>query len=212
MKKFVLGIGGYIGSGKTTAGRIFEKFGVRFIDADAVVDDLYRKGEDGYRKIMSFFGEEYLKRDGELNRKKLAQTVFADPKKLRILQDLIHPLVTNRIRKMIDREVGMCETSEKECGAIRVFVIEATYFQRKHLLALVDAILWIECKKEILFERLRNERGMEHDFFEKIFRVQVPPPRKDFVVENNGSMKNFDLALGKVWKKIQKEVKNMCKI
>src|SRR5579883_2532813 len=101
MKRFVLGIAGYIGSGKTTVGRIFEELGAEFIDADKVVDELYQKGEDGYRKILSFFGEEYFKKNGELNRKKLAQAVFGDPKKLRILHDLIHPLVTNLIQKKI---------------------------------------------------------------------------------------------------------------
>lgn len=207
MKKFVLGIGGYIGSGKTTAGKFFEKFGARFIDADAVVDELYQRGEDGYRKILSFFGEEYFKKNGELNRKKLAQTVFADPKKLRILQDLIHPLVTSRIQKMIDREVFVNSGDD-----IRIFVVEATYFQKKHLLALVNAILWIDCKKEILFKRLQKERGMERPLFEKVFRVQIPPPRKDFLVENNGSKKDFDAELEKVWGKIRKYEQKVSKI
>lgn len=207
MKKFVLGIGGYIGSGKTTTGKYFEKFGARFIDADAVVDELYQRGEDGYRKILSFFGEEYFKKNGELNRKKLAQTVFGDPKKLRILQDLIHPLVTSRIQKMIDREVFVNGADD-----VRIFVVEATYFQKKHLLALVDAILWIDCKKEILFKRLHKERGMERGLFEKIFRVQAEPPKKDFVVENSGLKKDFDAELEKVWKKIKKYAQKEYKI
>lgn len=192
MKKFVLGIAGYIGSGKTTAGRYFAELGARFIDADEVVDELYVKGADGYRKILSFFGEEYLKKNAELNRRKLAQTVFGDPKKLRILQDLIHPLVTSRIQQLIDRE------------GRQFYVLEATYFEKKHLKALIDALLWIECPKDELFRRLQGERGMEKPLFEKIFRIQVQPPNPDFVVVNNGSLEEFSLQLKKVMESLMK--------
>ena len=177
-KKYVLGIAGYIGSGKTVAGMFFQKLGARFIDADEVVDSLYRKGEDGYRKILSFFGEEYFK-NGELNRKKLAKAVFGDPKKLRILHDLIHPLVTNSIRTMIDK------------SGPGVFVVEATYFEKKYLQALIDGLLWIECPKEVLFARLSKKRGLPRPLFEKILRFQFRPAHPDFVVDNSGSLTRF---------------------
>ncbi len=191
-KKYVLGIGGYIGSGKSTAGKFFQKLGARFIDADEVVDELYGEGEDGYRKILSFFGEEYFLKDGRLNRKKLAKTVFNDPKKLRILHDLIHPLVTNRIQQMVDREDA------------RVFVLEATYFEKKHLKALIDGLLWIDCPKNVAFERLRKIRPIERSLFEKILRIQVQPLKKDFVVDNSGSRQKFEDSLLKVWKRIDR--------
>lgn len=191
-RKFVLGIAGYIGSGKTTAGKFFEKHGARFIDADEVVDELYRKGGDGYRKILSFFGEEYFGKTGELNRKKLARTVFGDPKKLRILHDLIHPLVTNAVRKIIDKD-------DKE-----FYVIEATYFEKKHLKALVDAVLWIECPKEIIFPRMHASRKMEKPLFERIFRIQVKPAGVDFTVRNDGTKKDFGIELKKILKRLRK--------
>lgn len=190
MKKFVFGIGGYVGSGKTTAGKVFEKLGARFIDADEVVDELYQKGEDGFRKVVSFFGDDYLTAAGELNRKKLAKVVFSDPKKLRILHDLIHPLVTNRIQKMVDQ------------GGDPVVAIEATYFDKKYLQSLVDAVVWIECPKAVLFERISKNRKMERALFERILRIQFKSPRIDFIVENSGSKKEFEDALGEIWKSI----------
>ena len=179
-----------MGSGKSTAGKFLEKQGARFIDADKIVDELYQKGEDGYRKIMSFFGEEYFK-NGELNRKKFAKVVFGDPKKLRILHDLIHPLVTNRIRKIVD------QSNDK------IFAIEATYFDKKHLKALITQLLWIDCPKDILFERVSTERKMERGLFEKILRLQSQPESIDFKVTNTGSKKDFEDELLKVWDKIK---------
>lgn len=189
--KYVLGVAGYIGSGKTTAGMFFQKLGARFIDADEVVDSLYQQGEDGYRKIKSFFGEEYFK-NGELNRKKLAKAVFGDPKKLRILHDLIHPLVTNRIRTMIDK------------SGPGIFIVEATYFEKKHLQALIDGLLWIECPREILFQRLNVKRGLTKPLFEKILRFQVKPLHPDFIVENSGSPGRFQKLLLSVWEQIRR--------
>jgi dephospho-CoA kinase len=191
-RKFVLGVAGYIGSGKTTAGKFFARHGARFIDADEVVDELYLKGGDGYRKILSFFGEEYFDGNGELNRKKLARAVFGDPKKLRILHDLVHPLVTNSVRKIIDRE----DTD--------FFVIEATYFEKKHLKALVNAILWIECPKEVLYRRMSSSRKMERALFEKIFRIQVKPSAVDFTVRNDGTKKDFGIELKKILERLRK--------
>ncbi len=192
IKKYILGIGGHIGSGKTTAGNFFEKLGAYFIDADDVVEGLYQKGEDGYRKILSFFGEEYLTSSGELNRKKLAKAVFGDPKKLRILHDLVHPLVTSKIQRMVDK------SNEQ------YIVVEATYFEKKHLQSLVDAILWIDCPKNVLFERLHKDRKLERALFEKILRIQIKPSVIDFAVDNSGSKKDFEQSLRLVWDKIRK--------
>ena len=53
---------------------------------------------------------------------------------------------------------------------------------------------------------------MERGLFEKIFRVQAEPPKKDFVVENSGLKKDFDAELEKVWKKIKKYAQKEYKI
>lgn len=192
MNKYVLGISGFMGSGKTAAGEFFQKLGAHFIDADQVVDGLYQKGEDGYRKILSFFGEEYFKKNGELNRKKLAKDVFGDPKKLRILHDLIHPLVTTRVQKMIDQ------------GGPGIFVVEATYFDKKHLRALIDGLLWLDCPRDVLLNRIRKSRPMDPALFAKILRVQVKPSAVDFEVNSNCSRKDFEDGLMKVWESVRK--------
>ena len=75
--KFILGIAGYMCSGKSTVGKYFQDKGFFFIDADKVVNDLYEPGKDGYLKIANFFGEKYLKKNGQIDRKKLAKFVFS---------------------------------------------------------------------------------------------------------------------------------------
>lgn len=190
MKKFVLGIAGHIGSGKSLAGRYFEERGAKFIDADEVVNDLYEPGREGYLKIVNYFGKEFVTRKGILNRKKLAKFVFGDPNKLKILNFLIHPLVTSEIQKLIDQASEI------------IVAVEATYFEKKHLGSLVDAILWIECDRKTLLRRASKKSGMTEEIFQKILRMQSKPDQIDFAVTNNGTQSELFLQLIKVWDEI----------
>ena len=190
MKKYVLGIAGYIASGKTTVGKYFQQLGAEFIDADQVVDQLYERGKDGYRKIFSFFGEDYFKKSGELNRHKLAKVVFGDPKKLRILHDLIHPLVTSAVQKLIDKSQSP------------FIVLEATYFEKKHLRKLVSGLLWIESPKELLFKRLSRAGQIDRKLFERIYRIQVKPAAINFVLTNAGTRPALAKQVKKIWKSV----------
>lgn len=191
MKRFILGAAGFIGSGKSTVCRYFQKFGALCIDADKVVDILYGPQEEGFQKVYSFFGDEYLTRGGLLNRKKISKIVFGDPKKLKILQSLIHPLVTAKIQKMIDQSKAP------------FVVLEATYFERKSLWKLVSAILWIDTKKELAFERLARSRHVSREMFEKIYRLQVRPEKIDYMISNNGSLPILKQKVADLFKKLR---------
>jgi len=184
----VLGISGYMGSGKTFAGRFFERKGFYFVDADAVVDDLYEVGAEGWRKIKDYFGEGYLMKDGNVNRKKLARLVFGDVRKLGMINNLIHPLVNSEISKRVDG-----------CN-LRYAVVEASYFREKQLLDLVDAILWIECDDDVLLKRAIKS-GMDGEMFDAVKGMQEKPAKIDFMIENNGNKAEFNRKLETVYGK-----------
>ena len=118
--KFILGVCGYIGSGKSEVLSVLEDEGWFVIDADKVVHDLYKPDASGQRKISDFFGNEFLRSDGSVNRSKLRKVVFEDVKKLKILNALIHPLVFSEIGRILD---GV----ENDRVAI-----EAVYFEEKY--------------------------------------------------------------------------------
>ncbi len=187
MKKFVLGISGFIGSGKTTVSRLFEELGAYFIDADVVVDDLYSPGGAGIKKIQNFFGNEYILNNGSLNRKKLAKVVFADPKKLRILNTLIHPLVTAEVQKILDKVKS------------NFIVLEATYFEKKQLLQFVSALLWVECNAEKAYLNIQNSRKMDPVLFKNILSLQVMPSQIDYVVRNSGNLDDLRLQVVNIY-------------
>jgi dephospho-CoA kinase len=186
MKK-VLGISGFMGSGKSLAGVFFEKKGFLRIDADEVVDDLYAEGEAGWRKIRDYFGPDYIRKDGRVNRPKLAKLVFGDANKIRILNGLIHPPVNGEIRRRI-----------KACNKDFI-AVEAAYFRERHLLEQVDAILWIDCDREILLNRALK-RGISEKMFSQVIEVQEKPSRIDYFVDNNGDKAAFKAKLEEVYR------------
>jgi dephospho-CoA kinase len=185
MKKKVLAICGYIGSGKTFAGNYLKSLGAVFVDADGVVDRLYQPNAGGWLKILNFFGEEYLLKNRQINRKKLAKFVFGDKNKLAVLNSLIHPLVKNEVMKAIDQADS------------KFVVVEAIVLKEGFLMDLVDQVLWIDVPRNFLVERLVSGRSMA----EVLQRVasQERPSRIDYEVVNDGDLDLFRNKLKMVW-------------
>ena len=86
----IIGITGGIGSGKTTVGKMFESFGAEVIDADEISREVTKKDGAAYAEIVSFFGDEILLADKELNRKAISDIVFKDKKSLEMLNKITH--------------------------------------------------------------------------------------------------------------------------
>ena len=85
-----IGLTGGIGSGKTTVARIFSVLGIPVYDSDSASKRLMAEDELLKDKIIQSFGKEsYL--NGKLNRKYLSELVFSDPKKIELLNSIVHP-------------------------------------------------------------------------------------------------------------------------
>lgn len=88
-----IGITGGIGSGKTTACKLFEKLGVPVYYADQRAKELMSENKQLRSQITELFGSEAYLEDGSLNRSYLASVVFGDEAKLTKLNALVHPVV-----------------------------------------------------------------------------------------------------------------------
>jgi dephospho-CoA kinase len=85
-----VGLTGGIGSGKSTAAKVFEVLGIPVYYADDAAKRLMNEDEELKQKIKSQFGESVYTNEG-LNKKELANIVFNAPEKLEILNSLVHP-------------------------------------------------------------------------------------------------------------------------
>jgi dephospho-CoA kinase len=189
--KVLLGVTGYLGSGKSTALEYFKKHGFFIIDADKVVHEMYEPGEEGWKKVKDFFGEEFLiNGEGKVNRNKLRKVVFNNTAKLKILEKLIQPVAFNEISKRIQKA-----KPEK-------VAIESTTFNKKRLGMDVTHILWIETSIKDCYERSSKNRSLTKREHKNIIEHQQKPTTIDFIIKNNKGKKELRENVDKIAKKL----------
>lgn len=189
MKK-VIGIAGYIASGKSLLLDFFREKGAICIDADEVVSGLYEKGRDGYLKIINFYGDNFLDEKGRVDRQKITDEIFNDVNKIKILNNMIHPLVCNEIS-------GMVHKIKED-----MIFIEASYFEEKFIGGLVDEIIWVDCDMETIKERVEKDYRFEPGELENILKMQSRPEKIKYTISNNGKISEFVSKAEELWKKL----------
>lgn len=98
-----VGLTGGIGSGKSTVARIFEVLNIPVYYADEAARRLLNSDEALKDSIRHHFGEKsYL--NGQLNSSYIASLVFADPRKLSLLNSLTHPATIRDANKWMERQ------------------------------------------------------------------------------------------------------------
>lgn len=92
--KIFVAITGGIGSGKSTVAEILSGLGYPVFSADAVARDIYND-PTVFKRVSELFPQ--CVEGDSVNRKKLAETVFADASKLAQLNALTHPIIMRRL-------------------------------------------------------------------------------------------------------------------
>ena len=92
--KFILGITGGVGSGKSRILDILQKdYGFHVIQADQVARQLMEPGMESYHAVVDYLGPAVVKEDKSLDREVMADIIFHDPIKRKRVDELTHPLV-----------------------------------------------------------------------------------------------------------------------
>lgn len=94
--KPIIAVVGGIGAGKSTVARMFGELGCAVIDADAIGHELL-DDPDVRRELHDRWGAEVFHDDGAVNRRALADIVFADARELAFLDAILHPRIRRRM-------------------------------------------------------------------------------------------------------------------
>lgn len=171
-----VGITGGIGSGKTSVCKVFEFYGIPVFNADVEAKRLYENPEirDWVKENISTV---VFDDHDRLDRRKLATVIFQDEKKLRLLENKIHPLVGEKFNEW-------CRNYQEKAYVIyEAAILFETGRYRK-----LDLSILITAPETIRIERVRHRDGLsEYEIRHRMAR-QWDDARKiplaDFVIEN----------------------------
>lgn len=176
MKK--IGLSGVIGAGKSSVIQALKKEGITVLDCDAINAELLQPQQEGYAGLLEAFGSGLLKQDGEIDKQKLSDEIFADRQKKAQAEGILHPLIRQRILQELKKH-------EQEAFA----VVEVPLLFEVGWEAFFDEVWVVACKEELLLSRLMKQRGMRLQEAKRRLAHQLPQEEKikraDLVFWNN---------------------------
>lgn len=189
-----IGLTGSLGAGKSTVGKLFEKWGAVRIDADLLARESVEPGTEGLEEIGREFGSRVIAPDGSLDRRALRGIVFADADARARLEAIVHPVV-DRLREERLRQA-------RERGAT-VVVLEIPLLFEKGLRAEFDSVVTVDAPASIRRDRVVSSRGISPDEFVAMENAQWPAGRKrtaaDLVIWNSGDSEALEADARRVW-------------
>ena len=178
---FCIGLTGGVGSGKTSAARIFQKLGAAVVDTDEIAHDLTRPGGAAVAAIRSEFGADYVAADGGLDRAKMRRLVFADAVARKKLEAILHPL----IRK--DSQARIAAAQQPYVLVVVPLLLETGAYRE-----LIGRVLVIDCDEERQIARAMKRSALSSDEVRAIMAAQLPRAKRlaaaDDVLHNDADL------------------------
>jgi dephospho-CoA kinase len=188
---YLVGLTGGIASGKSYVASVLAQFGASTVDADQVARDVVVPGSPGLVQVVGAFGYEILLPSGDLDRAKLGNIVFTDPKKRLELESILHPLIRARTTQLIGEQV-----SDIVVYAVPLLVEASVDYP-------FDAIITVEAGVENQVSRLMASRSMPESEAKKRIDAQTSraerEARADFVIDSSGTKEQTKQQVELVW-------------
>lgn len=190
----IIGLTGGIASGKSTASNILKTFGATIIDADILAHKVIEKGKPALKEIVETFGKDILRKDGILDRKKLGKIVFADKRKLKTLNAIVHPPVHKLSEELF--EIEKAKGTEK-------IIYDSPLLIEENLMDRVDEVWLVYVDPKTQLERLIKRNGFSReeamDRIESQLSLEEKKRYADVLIDNNGGIERLEKQLREVW-------------
>lgn len=187
--------------GKTTVLELFGKLGVYIFNIDNYVHDILDK-QESISKIAGLLGNDVLKNKSgsiSLDKKRIAEIIFNDSEKRKVIENIIHPEVFRRIK------IDESNIQDKDPSAIIIFEVPLLFecgYENNF-----DKTIVVYCKRDSAVERLMK-KGFSKDQITKRLHAQIPITVKtkmaDFVINNSKSLRETSVQVERILGKILK--------
>ncbi|MFQ5860647.1 MAG: dephospho-CoA kinase [Dehalococcoidia bacterium] len=190
----VIGLTGGIGTGKSEVARILEQLGATVINADLLGHRVYEPYTDAWQEVVAAFGPQVLQPDGVVDRKRLAEVVFADPDALARLNAITHPRIYTLIEQML---------AQLRRQGVAVAVVEVALLIEAGWTPLVDEVWVVSCPEEQVLQRLRSRNHLSTEAIQRRARSQLSLEERlkhaDVVVDNSGTLHELRARVETWW-------------
>ncbi|ENX59316.1 MULTISPECIES: dephospho-CoA kinase [Acinetobacter] len=185
--RFILGITGGIGSGKSAATQWFESQGIAVVDADVVAREVVEPGQPALQAIQQAFGDWVLLEDGSLDRRALREHIFQFPEARQNLENITHPA----IRQSIIQQLQQAESPY-------VILVSPLLFETNQH-ELVQHTLLVDADEQTQLQRASQRDGQNEEQIRKIIAAQMPRSQKqqlaNDIVINDGLLEHLHQQL-----------------
>lgn len=200
--KYIFGITGGSGAGKSTVSAKFRELGVYVSDADIAARRVVMPGSPCLAELCSEFGNDILNSDGSLNRAGLAAIVFSDAGKLEILNRITHKY----IYEYIVNEINMHDSY--------VCAIDGAVIIGSPVMELCNKLVVVTADKDVRLERIMERDSIDRD--SALARLGAQPDdsfyleHADYTVVNNGDLIKLGEQIEEIYNKIKNETEAAC--
>lgn len=181
----IIGLTGPIGAGKDAVAKILRRKGAAIIDADKVAHTLYKDDKSLRKKIIKSFGT--------INRRKLGEIVFGDKKKLKLLNQIVHPALKKAI----------IASSKLKVENSKLIIINAAVLKEIGLVNFVDEVWIVMASQAKRLKRLLKS-GLSKKQADARLRSQMSQKKylrmADRIIWNNGTLKQLSTKVAELTK------------
>jgi len=195
----LVGLTGNYGMGKSIVLSQFEKLGAVTLDSDKIVESLLSEA-DVFERIKGLLGNKVFDEDGNLMKKKVADLIFKNDILKSSLEDLLHPLVFEKIE-------GLLKTTANRHAVV---VIEVPLLFERGYEGRFKMTVTVFTNEKTALHRLEKS-GVSRDDAMQRLRSQLPMEVKtiksDFTIDNNGTLEETMTQVTATYKKMLEEAR-----
>ena len=217
MEQIKVAITGGIGSGKSALVTMLTENGIEVVDLDAIAHNLTIADGNLHitnemiealsrikvREISEFggaipyifseFGPDFILPNGNMDRKKMRELVFNNPREMEKLNKIMGPLIM---------KVALTYTHDR----MQIYDIPLLA-QSPEWLALIDYVIVVDVPEEIQIERVMSRNGHTREMVMKMMSNQSTRQERldiaDYIIDNSGSFDNLKQQTDKLIIKIR---------
>jgi dephospho-CoA kinase len=198
--RLLLGVTGGIATGKSTVVKMLRELGAPLIDFDVLAREVVEPEKPAWKDIVAYFGEQVLREDREIDRKRLSDIVFRDFEKRKKLEGFTHPRIFEAFIEQLNGIV------EKDPDAI--VLVDVPLLIELNLQYMFHKTLLVYAPQETQIERLMERDRISEEEAANRIKAQMPIDEKvgytDYVIHNEQSLEETRQQALDLWQTLRK--------